>query len=83
MNRLGKGLPRVYGFSYAVCSRLCAVRRTGPSSRTGAAGALRRAGTALRPVGEADSIDYFNRKSSNGANMLRAVASRLTPSRKL
>ena len=39
--------------------RLCAVRRTGPFSHTGAAGALRRAGTAVQSVGEADSICQF------------------------
>ena len=41
---------------HAVKARLCAARRTGPFSRTGAVGALRRAGTAVRSVNEADSI---------------------------
>ena len=48
-----------------VSSRLCAVRRTGPFSHTGAAGTLRRAGTAVRSVGEADSVNYSNRTSSS------------------
>ena len=53
--------------------RLRAVRRTGPFSRTGAAGALRRASTAVRSVVEADSIYYFNRTSSNMARTCRGL----------
>ena len=40
-------------------NRLCAARRTGPFSRTVAAGALRRADTAVRSVNEADTIYYL------------------------
>ena len=53
--------------SNSVQIRLCAVRSTGPFSRAGAAGALRRAGTAVQSVGEADSVYYFSTTSSDMA----------------
>ena len=52
--------------SNSVQIRLCAVRSTGPFSRAGAAG-------ALRSVGEADSIYYFDRTSSNMALTCRGL----------
>ena len=42
-------------------SRLCAVRRTGPLSRTGASDAPRCAGTAVRNGNYADVVYYLNR----------------------
>ena len=42
-------------------SSLCAVRRTGPFSRTGANGVPRRAGTAAWNGNDADVISYLNR----------------------
>ena len=59
--------------SQNLVSSLCAVRRTGPFSRTSAAGALRCASTAVRSVGEADFIYYFNRTSSNMARTCRGL----------
>ena len=41
--------------------KLCAVRRTGPFSRTGASGAPRRAGTVAGNGNDADVIYYLNR----------------------
>ena len=42
-------------------------------SRTGMAGALGRAGTAVRSLGEADSMYYFNRTSFNMARTCRGL----------
>ena len=56
-----------------VATRLCAMRHTGPFSRTGVAGALRRADTAVRSVGEVDCIYYFDRTSSNMARTCRRL----------
>ena len=61
-------------YAVTLTIRLCAARRTGPFSRTGAVGALRRAGTAVRSVNEADSIYYMKQDEFQyGANMSRAV----------
>ena len=53
--------------------RLCAVRRIGPFSRTGAIGAPRNAGMAVRSAGEADYIYYFNMTSSIMARTCRRL----------